>query len=232
MPRRVLLKLSGESLQGEGGRGIDACALRHIANEIGSACEKGIQLAIVIGGGNLWRGAKDGGAIDRVTADNMGMLATMMNSLALQDTLEKIGVPTRVQTSIHVMQLAEPFIRRRAIRHLEKGRVVIFAGGTGNPYFTTDTAAALRASELEAVSLLKATQVDGVYSDDPRKNPKAVPIKALSYMDALSRNLKFMDATALSLCMENHIPITVFNLHVKDNIKRAVAGKTVGTLIS
>jgi uridylate kinase len=232
MPRRVLLKLSGESLQGEGGRGIDSCALRHIASEIGSACTKGVQLAIVIGGGNLWRGVKDGAGIDRVTADNMGMLATMMNSLALQDTLESLGVPTRVQTSIHVMQLAEPFIRRRAIRHLEKGRVVIFAGGTGNPYFTTDTAAALRASEIEAESLLKATQVDGVYSDDPKKNPKAVPIKTITYMDALKRNLKFMDATALSLCMENHIPITVFNLHVKGNIKAAVSGKQVGTLIS
>ena len=218
---------------GKGGRGIDAGALRLISVEIAAARAKDTQLAIVIGAGNIWRGAKDGGGmIDRVTSDNMGMMATMMNSLALQAALEKEGVPTRVQTAIHVMQLAEPFIRRRAIRHLEKGRVVIFAGGTGNPYFTTDTAAALRASEIEAQALLKATQVDGVYTDDPRANPKARPIKEISCAQALQRNLRFMDSSALSLCRENHIPITVFNLHVKGNIKLAVAGKRVGTLVS
>ncbi|MFA5161121.1 MAG: UMP kinase [Elusimicrobiales bacterium] len=232
MPRRVLLKLSGESLQNGTERGIDARALVHIAEEIAPVCGR-VQLAVVIGGGNLWRGAKDGaGMIDRVTSDNMGMMATMMNAMALQAALEKLGVPTRVQAALQVMQLAEPFIRRRAVRHLEKGRVVIFAGGTGNPYFTTDTAAALRASEIEANALLKATQVDGVYTADPKKDPSATPLAEVSYMDAISRNLKFMDAAALSLCMENRIPITVFNLHKDGSILKAVMGERVGTLIS
>jgi len=232
MPKRVLLKLSGEALLEGGRRGIGPAALKHIAAEIAGALSPKIQLAIVVGGGNLWRGAQDGdGIIDRVTSDNMGMLATMMNALALQAALENKGVPTRVQTSIHVMQLAEPFIRRRAIRHLEKGRVVIFAGGTGSPFFTTDTAAALRASEIEADALLKATQVDGVYTDDPKKNPSAKPLKKIPHSEALSRNLRFMDASALSLCRENSIPITVFNLHKSGNIKKALAGVSVGTLV-
>jgi len=231
--RRVLLKLSGEALQQEGLRGISPQALRHIAREIANALNKDTQLAIVVGGGNIWRGAKDAeGLIDRVTSDNMGMMATMINALSLQSALEGAGVPTRVQTSIEIIRLAEPFIRRKAIRHLEKGRVVIFAGGTGNPYFTTDTAAALRASEIEATMILKATQVDGVYSDDPKKNKAAVLIKEISYMEALKQGLKFMDASALFLCMENKIPIQVFNLHKEGNIKRALAGETVGTRIS
>jgi len=233
MAKRILLKLSGEALQDEGLRGISPQALKHIAEELAAAITKDVQLAIVIGGGNMWRGAKDsGGKIDRVTSDNMGMLATIINSLALQAALEAEGVPTRVQTSIEIIRLAEPFIRRRAIRHLEKGRVVIFAGGTGNPYFTTDTAAALRASEIEADMILKATQVDCVYSDDPKKNPDAKPIKNISYMDAISKGLKFMDASALTLCMENKIPIHLFNMHKHGNIKRALAGETVGTIVS
>ena len=232
MPRRVLLKLSGEALCHAGAGGIDPAPLREIASEIASA-SRGLQLAIVIGGGNIWRGSSVlGSTIERVTSDNMGMLGTIINALALQSALEKAGVPTRVQTSIAMTELAEPFIRRRAIRHLEKGRVVIFSGGTGSPYFTTDTAAALRASEINADLILKATQVDWVYTDDPRKNPDAKPIKRISYMDALKQGLRFMDASALSLCMENKIPIMLFNLHKKGNIRKAAAGGKVGTLIS
>ncbi|HOX23318.1 MAG TPA: UMP kinase [Elusimicrobiales bacterium] len=233
MPRRVLLKLSGEALCRAGAGGIDPAPLRAIASEIAGVPSRQLQLAIVIGGGNIWRGASAlGGSIERVTSDNIGMLATVINALALQSALEKEGVPTRVQTAITMKELAEPFIRRRAMRHLEKGRVVIFAGGTGSPYFTTDTAAALRASEIGADLILKATQVDWVYTDDPRKNPDAKPIKNISYMEALRQGLRFMDASALSLCMENKIPVMLFNLHKKGNIKKAAQGGKVGTLIT
>ncbi|NLO92471.1 MAG: UMP kinase [Elusimicrobia bacterium] len=233
MARRVLLKLSGEALGRAATGGLDPTALHGIAAEIAAVPSKGLQLAIVVGGGNIWRGAGAmGGTIERVTSDNMGMLGTIINALALQSALEKAGAPTRVQTSIDIKELAEPFIRRRAIRHLEKGRIVIFAGGTGSPYFTTDTAAALRASEIEADMLLKATQVDWVYTDDPRKNPDAKPIKEITYMKALGQGLRFMDASALSLCMENRIPIMLFNLHKKGNIKKAASGARVGTLIA
>ncbi|MBI3291661.1 MAG: UMP kinase, partial [Elusimicrobia bacterium] len=191
-----------------------------------------VQMAIVIGGGNIWRGtAVAAQAIDRVTADYMGMLATVINALALQDALEKLDIPTRVQTAIEIAKLAEPYIRRRAVRHLEKGRVVIFAGGIGNPYFTTDTTAALRAIEIQAVVLLKATQVDGVYTDDPQRTPHAKKIRELSAMQAIRRRLKIMDTTAFSLCMENHLPVIVFDLYKRDNIRRAVLGERVGTLI-
>ncbi|MFA6434254.1 MAG: UMP kinase [Elusimicrobiales bacterium] len=233
MYKRVLLKISGEALSGNGdGRSIGPSALTFISEEIKKACRPEIQLAIVIGGGNIWRGAKDGhGMIDRVTSDNMGMLATIINAMALQSALEHKGVHTRVQTSIEISRLAEPFIRRRAIRHLEKGRVVIFAGGTGNPYFTTDSAAALRAAEIGADVIFKATQVDGVYTGDPKLDKKARMIKNITYMDAIRKGLKFMDTSALTLCMENHLPILVFNLHTQNNIKKAVGGETVGTLI-
>jgi uridylate kinase len=230
---RVLLKLSGESLAGSQQRGIDSAALSAIAQEIKLAHEKGVTIAVVVGGGNIWRGAKDGGeAIGRVTADYMGMLATIINALALQDALEHIGVPTRVQTAIEIQKLAESYIRRRAIRHLEKGRIVIFAGGTGNPYFTTDTAAALRAVEIEAEAVLKATQVDGVYTADPRKDKTAKKLDAVTFMDSIKKRLAVMDTTALTLCMENRMPIVVFDLHVKGNIARAVSGAKVGTLIT
>ena len=233
MYKRVLLKVSGEALAKNGdGRSISPTALNFIAEEIRKAWRPEIQLAIVIGGGNIWRGAKDGhGMIDRVISDNMGMLATIINAMALQSALEHKGVRTRVQTAIEISRLAEPFIRRRAIRHLEKGRVVIFAGGTGNPYFTTDSAAALRAAEIGADVIFKATQVDGVYTGDPKLDKKARMIKKITYMDAIRKGLKFMDTSALTLCMENHLPILVFNLHTPNNIKRAVGGETVGTLI-
>ncbi|WP_428066110.1 UMP kinase [Candidatus Proelusimicrobium volucris] len=232
MPKRILLKLSGEALAQQGERGIDPKALKDIAQEIKSALKTKCQLAIVIGGGNIWRGVRDGGGIiNRVNSDNMGMMATIINSLALQSALEDAGVPTRVLTSINVYQLAEPFIRRKAIRHLEKGRVVIFAGGTGNPFFTTDSAAALRASEIKADLVLKATQVDGVYDSDPKKNPKAKLIKEITYEDAIKKGLKFMDTAALALCLENKFPLCVFNLHKKGNIKLAVSGKKIGTTI-
>ncbi|MDR0291817.1 MAG: UMP kinase [Elusimicrobium sp.] len=231
---RVLLKLSGEALVENGKRGITPAALKDIANEIASALKaaKNCQLGIVIGGGNIWRGVRDGGGIiDRVNSDNMGMLATVINALALQSALEEEKIPTRVLTSIDIRQLAEPFIRRKAICHLEKGRVVIFAGGTGNPFFTTDSAAALRASEINADVMLKATQVDGVYDADPRKNNKAKLIHKISYAEAIAKGLQFMDTAALALCMENHLPIQVFNLHKKGNIKAALQNKTVGTVI-
>jgi len=233
MYKRVLLKLSGEALSKNGdGRSISPGALTFISEEIRKAWRPEIQLAIVIGGGNIWRGAKDGhGMIDRVTSDNMGMLATIINAMSLQSALEHKGIHTRVQTAIEISRLAEPFIRRRAIRHLEKGRVVIFAGGTGNPYFTTDSAAALRAAEIGAEIIFKATQVDGVYTGDPKLDKKAKMIKNITYMDAIRKGLKFMDTSALTICMENHIPIHVFNLHAPNNIKKAVGGETVGTLI-
>ena len=232
MAKRILLKLSGEALAQEGKRGVDPKALKEIAQEIKAAVKTKCQLAIVIGGGNIWRGVRDGGGvIDRVNSDSMGMMATIINALALQSALEDAGIPTRVLTSINVYQLAEPFIRRKAVRHLEKGRVVIFAGGTGNPFFTTDSAAALRASEIKADLVLKATQVDGVYDSDPRKNPKAKLIKQISYEDAIKKGLQFMDTAALALCLENKFPLCVFNLHKKGNIKLAVSGKKIGTTI-
>ncbi|MDE2489995.1 MAG: UMP kinase [Elusimicrobia bacterium] len=230
---RVLLKLSGESLCGEGERGVRPEALSSIVAEIKTAVQQGVQMGVVVGGGNIWRGQQDRGeAIGRVTADYMGMLATLMNALALQDALEKLGVPTRVQSAVEINKLSEPYIRRRAIRHLEKGRVVIFAGGTGNPYFTTDTAAALRAVEIEAEVLLKATKVDGVYTADPKKDKTAKKFDRLTFMESIQRRLKVMDATALTLCLENRLPVVVFDLAVAGNIARAVAGKKVGTLIA
>jgi uridylate kinase len=230
--KRVLLKLSGEALMGRTRHGIDSGALTFICGEISKAYKKGVQLAIVVGAGNIWRGAQDrGSAIDRVTADYMGMLATIMNAMALQDQLEINGVPTRVQTAIEIPKLSEPYIRRRAVRHLEKKRVVIFAAGTGNPYFTTDTAAALRSVEIEADVLLKATKVDGVYTDDPVRNKKAKKLKKVKYMDAIKRRLRVMDATALTLCMENRMPVVVFDMNSRGNIARAASGVRVGTLI-
>lgn len=231
-PKRVLLKISGEAFRGHERYGIDVHAVHHIAKEISQAIKHHVQMAIVVGGGNIWRGTSDRArGIDRVTADYMGMLATLINALCLQDALEKIGVPTRVQSAIVISKLAEEFIRRRAVRHLEKGRVVIFAGGTGNPYFSTDTTAALRAVEINADVLLKGTQVDGVYSDDPKTNPKAKRLTSLTAMEAIRKRLRVMDTTAFSLCMDNHLPIMVFNLYKDGNIERAVRGDAVGTLI-
>lgn len=230
--KRVLLKLSGESLCGENSHGIKPDALSSIGAEIKLAYDQGLQMGIVVGGGNIWRGEQRGEAISRVTADYMGMLATLMNALALQDALEKLGVPTRVQSAVEINKLSEPYIRRKAIRHLEKGRIVIFAGGTGNPYFTTDTAAALRAVEIEAEVVLKATKVDGVYSADPKKDKAAKKFDRLTFMDSIKQRLKVMDTTALTLCMENQMPVVVFDLAVKGNIARAVAGQKVGTLIT
>ncbi|HVA66770.1 MAG TPA: UMP kinase [Elusimicrobiota bacterium] len=230
---RVLLKLSGESLCEKAGHGIDPKALSRIANEIKLAHDKGVQIGIVVGGGNIWRGASNHDAvIGRVTADYMGMLATVINAMALQEALEHLGVPTRVQTAIEVAKLAEPYIRRRAIRHLEKGRIVIFAGGTGNPYFTTDTASSLRAVEIEAEALLKATTVDGVYTDDPKTNKDAKKLFQVTFMEAIRQRLRVMDATALTLCMENRMPVLVFDLSANGNISRAVNGQKVGTLIT
>jgi len=232
--KRILLKLSGEAFSGQMTYGIDTATLTQIAQQIKQVMQMGVEVAVVVGGGNIWRGstaAKEG--IDRVTADYAGMLATIINALALQDVLEREGVVTRTQTAITVQQVAEPFIRRRAIRHLEKGRAVIFAGGTGNPYMTTDTTAALRAVEIEADVLLMAkNRVDGVYSADPLKNPKAKKFDHLSHLEALNKRLKVMDATALSLCLENRLPIIVFDLQTPRNMERAIAGEPVGTLIS
>ncbi|MFA5975608.1 MAG: UMP kinase [Elusimicrobiota bacterium] len=231
--KRVLLKISGEAFRGADRYGIDVDAVRTIAREVASALKGRIQMAIVVGGGNIWRGTSDRArGIDRVTADYMGMMATLINAMALQDALEKINIPTRVQSAIEVAKLSEPYIRRRAIRHLEKGRVVIFAGGTGNPYFSTDTTAALRAVEIDANVLLKGTQVDGVYSDDPRTNPKAKLLTELTAMEAIRKRLRVMDTTAFSLCMENHLPVTVFNVYKPGNIRRVVNGEAVGTRIN
>ena len=230
--KRIVLKLSGESLQGRSGYGIDVTVARSIASQIKQIHEMCVEIAIVIGGGNILRGeevAKNG--TDKSTADYMGMLATVINGMALQDVLEKEGVFTRLQTAIEMRQLAEPYIRRRAIRHLEKKRVVIFVCGTGNPYFTTDTTAALRAAEISADVILKATKVDGIYSADPFKDKHAKRYKSLKYIDLLNRQLKVMDATAVSLCMDNNIPIVVFDLFRKGNLKRAVEGKTIGTIV-
>jgi len=230
--KRVLLKISGESFRGTERYGIDVEAVHAIAAEIAAGIRPKMQLAIVVGGGNIWRGTSNRAkGIDRVTADYMGMMATLINALALQDALEKMKIPTRVQSAIEVSKLAEGYIRRRAIRHLEKGRVVIFAGGTGNPYFSTDTTAALRAVEIDADVLLKGTQVDGVYSDDPRTNPKATKYKTLTAMEAIKKRLRVMDTTAFSLCMENKLPMVVFNLYKNGNIRRVMSGEQVGTLI-
>ena len=232
--KRVLLKLSGEAFGGKEEYGIDAATLTKIAKQIKQVIEMGVGVAIVVGGGNIWRGAKaaeDG--IDRVTADYAGMLATVINALALQDVLERTGVTTRTQSAINIQQVAEPYIRRRAIRHLEKGRAVIFAGGTGNPYMTTDTAAALRAIEIEAeVLLMTKNNVDGIYNADPLKDPSAKKFDKLTHLEALNMRLAVMDATALSLCLENKLPIIVFDLQARRSIERAVIGEPIGTIVS
>lgn len=229
--KRVMLKLSGESLAGEVGYGFDFNVVARISSEIKELVELGIEVCLVIGGGNIWRG-RNGGNMDRTTADYMGMLATCINAMAVQDSLEEIGVKTRVQTAIEMQEIAEPFIRRRAMRHLEKGRVVIFGGGTGNPYFSTDTAAALRAAEIEAEVILLAKKVDGVYDSDPHVNPSAVKFDKLTFQEVLERDLKVMDSTATSLCKDNDIPIVVFALDEPGNIKRAVYGESIGTVVA
>lgn len=232
MYQRILVKLSGEALCHKGGYGIDAATVRRIASEIKRVHDLGVEVAMVIGGGNIWRGADAAATgMDRGTADYVGMLATVMNSLAMQDAMEKLGMNTRVQTAIEMPPVAEPYIRRRAERHLEKGRIVILAAGTGNPFFTTDTAAALRAVELNAQVLFKATKVDGVYDDDPMRNPKARKFEELSYMRALNMGLKVMDSTALSLCMDNHLPIVVFNLNQEGALEGLMRGEKYGTLV-
>ena len=230
--KRVLLKLSGEALGGEQGYGIDPNTITTIAREVKQVVELGVQLSIVIGGGNIFRGlAASSKGMDRASADYMGMLATMINSLALQDALEKVGVDTRVQSAIAMAEVAEPYIRRRAIRHLEKGRVVIFGAGTGNPYFTTDTAASLRAMEIGADVILKGTKVDGVYSADPQKDPSATKYESLTYLEVLRKGLQVMDATAISLCMDNSLPIIVFDVTTDGNVVRVICGDRIGTLV-
>lgn len=230
--KRVVLKLSGEALAGDAGYGIDQEMLNHVAEQVHELRDLGIDVLVVVGGGNIWRGiagSKQG--MERATADYMGMLATVMNSLALQNALESIGIDTRVQSAIEMRQMAEPYIRRKAIRHLEKGRVVIFAAGTGNPYFSTDTTAALRAAELDAEVILMAKKVDGVYSADPKVDPDAVKFDALSFKEVLDKELKVMDSTAASLCKDNNIPIVVFNINEKGNARKAVLGENVGTIV-
>jgi uridylate kinase len=231
--KRVILKLSGEALAGQQGYGIDSETINSIAEQIKQVIELKVEVAVVVGGGNIWRGiAGSAKGIDRATADYMGMLATVMNSLALQDALETLDVPTRVQSSINMQQVAEPYIRRRAIRHLEKGRVVIFAAGTGNPFFSTDTTAALRAAEIEAeVILMAKNKVDGVYSADPFKDPSAQKFETLTYLEVLNKNLGVMDSTASSLCMDNNIPLIVFSITESGNIKRVVLGEKIGTIV-
>ncbi len=230
--KRVLLKLGGESFSGEKGFGIDIKKINFISQQLAEIRELGVEIAIVIGGGNIFRG-QEGSAIgiNRVSADYMGMLATVINALALQDSLEKLGIETRVQTAIEMKAVAEPYIRRRAMRHLEKNRVVILASGTGNPYFTTDTAASLRAIELNAEAVLKATKVDGIYESDPMINKKAVKFNKLGFLEFLNKGLKVMDATSISLCMENNIPVIVFNLNLNGNIKRVILGEKIGTIV-
>ena len=231
--QRILLKLSGEALMGGQGFGVDPGVAHRIASEVHEVHALGVQLAIVVGGGNFIRGvAASANGIDRVVADHMGMLSTVINALALQDAIEKSGSPTRVVTAIEMREIAEPFIRRRVTRHLEKGRVVVLAGGTGNPYFSTDTAAALRAMEIKAEVVLKATKVDGVYDSDPKKNPDAKRYDQISYIDVLSRGLGVMDTTAISMCMDNNLPIIVFNLNVPGNLKRVVLGEKIGSRVS
>jgi uridylate kinase len=231
--RRVLLKLSGEALMGGQSYGIDPAVATQIAQDVGEIQALGVQTAVVIGGGNIFRGvAASARGMDRATGDYMGMLATVINALALQDALEQQGILTRVVTAIEMRAVAEPFIRRRAIRHLEKGRVVVFAAGTGNPYFTTDTASALRAMEMKADVILKATKVDGIYSADPETNPDATKYERISYLRVLEQGLKVMDATAISLCMDNRLPIVVFNLRTPGNLKRAIMGEEVGSTVS
>jgi uridylate kinase len=230
---RILLKLSGEALGGESGVSISPAAVQNMAEQIREVRELGVQVVIVIGGGNIFRGLPGSErGIERATGDYMGMLATVINSLALQDALEKIGIATRVQSAITMAQVAEPFIRRRAVRHLEKGRVVIFGGGTGNPYFSTDTAAALRANEIGAEVILKATKVDGIYDSDPKKNANAKRYSQITYLEALQKQLKVMDSTAFSLCMDNKMPVIVFDLFRPHNLKRVVMGEKVGTLVT
>ena len=229
----MLLKLSGEALGGESGTGISPAVLSTIADEIREVHALGVQVSVVIGGGNVIRGmtaANQG--MDRANADYMGMLASVINAMALQDALERVGLPTRMMTSINIAQIAEQYIRRRAVRHLEKGRIVIFGGGTGNPYFTTDTAAALRAAEIHADVVMKATKVDGVYSADPESDPQAIRYERLSYAEAIRENLAFMDQAALALCRENRLPLVVFNMNVRGNIQKAVLGESVGTLVT
>jgi uridylate kinase len=231
--RRIVLKLSGERLAGEGGFGINPAVIRGIAEEIRDVSGMGLEIGVVIGGGNVIRGivaASEG--MDRSTADYMGMMASVINALALQDALEKLSLPTRVLSALEIKEVAEPYIRRRAIRHLEKGRVILFAAGTGNPYFTTDTAAALRAAEIHADVILKATRVDGVYSQDPERHPGATRFERLSYKEAIERNLRFMDQTAIALCRENALPIVVFDMTVAGNIRKVVSGEKVGTTVA
>jgi len=231
--RRILLKLSGEALGGENGFGIAPAAVQSTAGQVKEVRDLGIEVVVVIGGGNIFRGLQGSEkGIERATGDYMGMLATVINSLALQDALEKMGIATRVQSAITMHQVAEAFIRRRAVRHLEKGRVVIFGGGTGNPFFSTDTAAALRANEIGADVILKATKVDGIYDSDPKKNPNAKRFQRISYLDALQKQLKVMDSTAFSLCMENKMPIIVFDVFKPHNLRRVVLGEEVGTLVT
>jgi uridylate kinase len=231
--RRVLLKISGEALMGEQNYGIDVNVARSVAEELKAVHQLGVQVAVVVGGGNIFRGvSKSAGNMDRSSADYIGMLATVMNAVVLQDALEKVEVHTRVMSAIDIPQLAEPFIRRRAIRHLEKERIVIFAAGTGNPYFTTDSAAALRALEIKADVIMKATKVDGIYDADPMLNPEASRFDRISYLQVLEQGLKVMDATAISLCMDNRLPIVVFNLLRPGNIKRAIAGEPVGSVVT
>src|SRR3990170_982151 len=231
--QRMLLKLSGESLMGDRDYGIDDRVLRRYAEDIKSVREFGVQVGIVIGGGNIYRGVENSSdGIDKVTGDHMGMLATVINALALQSSLEHAGVPTRCLTAIDMAKIAEPFIRRRAVRHLEKGRVVIFAAGTGNPYFTTDTAAVLRAIEIGADVILKGTRVDGIYDSDPEKNSAAVHFPEISFSEVLKRDLKVMDLTAITLCKENNLPLVVFNMNKKGNLKRLVAGEAIGSVVA
>jgi uridylate kinase len=231
--KRILLKLSGESLSGPDGFGIDPLQAENVAQHLQGISDLGVEIALVIGAGNIWRGSRglDRG-MDRATADYMGMLATVLNALALMDAMERCGIVTRVQTAIEMRDVAEPYIRRRAIRHLEKGRVVIFGGGTGNPYFSTDTAAALRAMEIGADVVIKATKVDGVYDADPMTNPDAVKFDQLSYIETLNRRLEVMDSTAISLCMDNHLPILVLNLWEEGALRQALYGEPIGTIVS
>lgn len=230
--KRILLKLSGEALAGKQGTGINTAVIKQIAQDVAEAYRAGVQIGLVIGGGNIFRGvAASAEGMDRASSDYMGMLATVINALALQDALEKEDVPTRVQTAIEMAEIAEPYIRRKAIRHLEKGRIVIFGAGTGNPYFTTDTAASLRAMEIGAEVIMKATKVDGIYDKDPTKNADAVKFDNISYIEVLNRGLQVMDSTAISLCMDNKLPILTFDMNNPGNVLRAVMGERIGTLV-